>query len=256
MSAAPREAELSASVPFPLGPLCVFLDFDGTLVEFAPTPAVVRPDGALVELLRRLAESLDGALAIVSGRSIAQIDAMLAPLRLPVAGLHGLERRTAGHAWYSPHAAPEWIDSLREPLLRHVETHPGLLLEDKGSSLAVHVRGAPQHERITRSVLSGISRALPDDALLLEGDAMFEIRSGAQNKGTAVDAFLQEAGFIDRSPLYIGDDISDGPGMDAVTRRGGMAIAVGHRMPTRFRLSGPTEVRDWLAALIAHLTAR
>ena len=256
MKAAPREAVCSPPVPFPLGPPCVFLDFDGTLVDFAPTPAQVRPDNALVELLRRLAETLDGAVAIISGRSIVDIDALLAPLRLPVAGLHGLERRTAGHILYSPQAATTSIRSLRAAVLRHVEAHPGLLLEDKGSSLAVHFRRAPQHEATTRSALRIMSLALPDEAELLEGDAVLEIRPSAPHKGTAVDAFLQEAGFVNRSPLYIGDDVSDGPGLDAVTRRGGMAIAVGHRVPACFRLSGPTEVRAWLAALIAHLTAR
>ena len=233
------------------GPLGLFLDFDGTLVEFAATPDGVRPDPALCALLERLRDRLDGAVAIVTGRRIASIDRLLAPLRLPVAGLQGVERRSADGSTEKPGAPAAWLGPLRERLAAHVAAHPGLLLEDKEFSLALHYRAAPQHEAATRVLLRSLQPDWPDDARMLEGQCVFELRPGTCDKGTALERFMAEPPFAGRRPIYLGDDEADLPAMQAAQRQRGVAIAVGMRVPAVHRLRDPSAVRGWLEALAA-----
>lgn len=236
----------------------LLLDFDGTLVEFAATPAAVRVDTELLALLERLSQRLEGALAIVSGRSIDVIDALLAPLRLPVAGMHGLERRCANGL---QHAAPDcgaWLHPAREVLRAHVEAHAGLLLEEKSHAIALHWRGAPQHAAAARRCVAQLRSALQPAPLLIDGHAVAELRDPGPDKGAALDAFLDEAPFSGRLPVYIGDDTTDLPALHRAVQRGGIAISVGaahraHRalLPeTTHHLPHPLAVRDWLAAML------
>ena len=236
--------------PFPSGAWAIFLDFDGTLVDFASTPAEVLRDAGLIALLARLDAVLHGALAIVSGRSIATLDSLLAPLQLPMAGLHGLERRTADGVLHGHAGDTAWIGPLREALRHHVDAHPGLLLEDKGLSVAVHYRRAREHEAATRSLLQQLCCSLPAEIEMLEGDAVLELRPAACNKGTAVEAFMREPPFAGRRPLFIGDDITDSDAFAFVGRSGGMAIAVGERVPAPWHLAGPMAVREWLGEVV------
>jgi trehalose 6-phosphate phosphatase len=245
---------LSAPLPLAGGPHSLFLDFDGTLVDFAATPDGVQPEPALRALLERLLDRLDGAVAIITGRRIASIDALLAPLRLPVAGLQGLERRSADGVIHRPAAPAAWLVPLRTRLRAHVESHPGLLLEDKEFSLAVHYRAAPRHEAVTRRWLQSLLTDWPEDARLLEGNCVFELRPGSSDKGTALEMFMAEVPFAGRRPIYLGDDDADLPAMRAARDRRGMAIAVGPRITALQRLKDPAAVRDWLEALAARCT--
>lgn len=233
------------------GPLGLFLDFDGTLVEFAATPDGVQPDPALCALLERLQQRLDGAVAIITGRRIASIDRLLAPLRLPAAGLQGVERRSADGRTEQPGAPPPWLEPLRARLAAHVARHPGLLLEDKEFSLALHYRAAPQHEQATRAVLRSLQPDWPADVRMLEGHCVFELRPGTCDKGTALEQFMKEPPFAGRRPVYLGDDDADLPAMQAAQRQRGIAIAVGTRVPAVHRLRDPAAVREWLEALAA-----
>lgn len=246
---------MAAGPPLPVDghECCLFLDFDGTLVELAATPDAVAPDPALVDLLDALSAALGGALAIVSGRQIATLDRLLAPLVLPAAGLHGIERRRADGTRRVPGVATPWMAAVREELRGRVARQPGLLLEDKDAALAVHYRAAPA----LRESVHGWLRAQPavrhGDAEILEGECLLEIRPAGRDKGTAVEEFLAEPPFAGRRPVFAGDDLADAAGLEAARRRGGLDIAVGARLPARWRLEGPAEVRRWLHALLARV---
>ncbi len=231
------------------GPSGLFLDFDGTLVDFATTPDGVQPDAALTTLLERLRLRFEGAVAIITGRRIASIDALLAPLQLPVAGLQGLERRDARGHVHRPAAPAVWLAPALARLRAHVATHPGLLLEDKEFSLALHYRAAPQFEAATRVLLQALLPTLPHDARLLEGNRVFELRPGSDDKGSALEKFMTEPPFRGRSPIYVGDDDADWPAMQAAERGRGLSIAVGPRLPAQHRLKDSNAVRAWLETL-------
>lgn len=226
-----------------------FLDMDGTLIEIAETPAAAETDASLLDLIRRLLVACQGAVALVSGRAMADLDRRLAGLNLPLAGQHGLERRDAAgnhfrHA--APEAAKQEIALRLQPLLQR---HPGLLLEDKGLSMAVHYRQAPQLaayvHRLLRSLVNGRAETLQ----LLKGKRVVEIKPVGFDKGTAIEAFLTEAPFRGRRPVYIGDDATDEHGFAAVNRCDGISIKVGHgRSQARYRLPDVASVRAWLAA--------
>lgn len=225
---------------------CLFLDFDGTLVDFAATPDEVRPDESLVLLLTETSALLDGAVAIVSGRPVDSLDRLLAPLRLAVAGVHGYERRAADGSFYRPTPDGATLALVREGFADFARDRPGLLLEEKSAGLALHYRRAPHLECSVRTFLLSNPALLGSDFELLEGDAVMEIKPATHNKATAVEAFLQEAPFAGRMPIYIGDDTTDCDGFAAVTRHEGMAIAVGNRVSTPWRLRDPAAVRAWL----------
>lgn len=236
-------------VPLPGVPPAVFLDFDGTVVDFAATPDGVVVDAALRRLVKRLAAALDGALAIVSGRSIAALDRLFAPLALPAAGSHGAERRPALGAVRRVAVDPGVLEPLRAELAELVRLHPPLLLEDKGAALALHFRRAPQLGPLVRAAFRSLQPRFQPAFECIEGDAVVEIRPAGASKAHAVEAFLREAPFKGRLPVFIGDDRTDLDGFAAVRARGGMAISVGPRVSAAYHLPGPPEVRQWLAAL-------
>ena len=139
---------------------CLFLDVDGTLLDIAPTPAEVRVDGELIGLLAALERAFGGAVALVSGRQLMQLDAMFAPLRLPTAGLHGVERRSAAGRVFSPTVSASGLSRARAVLAELTAGRPGLLLEDKGSSLALHYRRLPQAEEVVQLAMAEFLMAL------------------------------------------------------------------------------------------------
>jgi trehalose 6-phosphate phosphatase len=235
------------STPPPLRPdHALFLDFDGTLVEIAPSPDSIVLDPMLPEVLSRLAQALGGALAIVSGRPIGDIDRWLAPLKLPCAGVHGAERRDgAGQLCI---AAPAELVPVAAQLQALVDAHPGLLLERKSASVALHYRQAPELEPVCRAALAELLAPLPG-LRLLQGKQVFEVLSPAVSKGHAIEAFLQEPPFAGRQPLFVGDDVTDEDGFEAVQRHGGVAAKVGPgESGASCRLDSPAAVRQWLFA--------
>jgi trehalose 6-phosphate phosphatase len=239
-----------SSVPPPVLPpdaaYCMFLDLDGTLVDIAPTPAEVQLDASLVNLLAETAHLLDGALAIVSGRSIEGVDALLQPLLVAASGLHGYERRSVDGSLCRPFVDLTRLGQVRSDLVNFVADHPGLLMEDKSVGVAVHFRAAPHLAVAVREYLRVQSLHLGSAFGLLEGDAVIEIKPVSHNKATAVDAYMREEPFRGRFPIYIGDDHTDQDGFGAVTQRHGMAIAVGNRVSTQWRLRDPAAVTAWL----------
>jgi len=235
--------------PAAAAPLCLFLDVDGTLLDIAPTPDSVRVDPALVDLLRELDRVFDGALALISGRPIVEIDDLFAPLLLSVAGVHGCERRDASGHWYRPSLVGAELESIRADLRDFLTQLHGTLLEDKGCALAVHFRQAPYlEEKLRLKLCTYLSRAKEYE--LLEGDHVIEIKPAAHNKATAIEAFMQAAPFVGRSPIYIGDDKTDLDGFAAVRRFKGKALSVGDRVRADQRLANPAAVREWLEALV------
>jgi trehalose 6-phosphate phosphatase len=239
----------SRDAPAPQTRWCLFLDVDGTLLEIAPTPDAVQVEESLKKLLLRVRDALDGAIALVSGRSLQQLDELFAPERWPAAGLHGLERRGADeriqHA--GPHA-PALADA-RVALAELANRSPGTLVEDKGRSLALHYRAVPGLESSLRREIRGIATRLGDDYHVLEGNRVFEVKPRAATKADAIRAFLAEPPFAGRRPMFIGDDITDLDGFAAVERAGGISVAVGDRVQAQSRVASPRDVRALLADL-------
>ena len=228
----------------------LFLDLDGTLVGIAPTPDAARPTGHLVALLESASRHVGSALAIVSGRPIREIDRILAPLELPMAGLHGLERRSAGGAYTPPPALPRF-DELRAALARFAADRPGLLLEDKGAALALHYRARPELGAAAAAVVEEALGGARGGIAVQHGKAVVELRPEGADKGAAVGAFMSESPFAGRRPVFAGDDITDEAAFRAVRRRGGVAVRVGDEAATaaEWRLADVAAVHAWLADL-------
>ncbi|MFT3717462.1 trehalose-phosphatase [Pseudorhodoferax sp.] len=238
----------------PLAPLldadrsALFLDFDGTLVELAPEPdAIVIPD-TLVPLLAALRTRLGGALAVVSGRAVGAIDTFLHPLDLPVAGVHGSERRAAdGSLVLLPAPSLDAVERAAADLLRR---HPALALEPKRGALALHYRQAPQLEALCGEVMQAAVAASPGVSLL-HGKMVFEAKSALADKGMAIGAFLGEPPFAGRTPVFLGDDTTDEPGFAAAQQHGGTGIKVGPgTTQARHRIAHPAAVRAALQAWV------
>lgn len=242
-------AKLSPPPPARLG-WAYFLDVDGTLVEFAPSPDEVRVEPDLLALLKRLDGASGGGLALVSGRALSDLDARLDGLRVPMAGQHGLERRDAlGGIHLS--ATPLPHQAIRNLLLSELKTHPGLLLEDKGMTLALHYRQAPALGAYVHRLLAGLARRLGGDYTLQKGKYVLELKPGAADKGKAITTYLAEPPFAGRHPVFIGDDVTDERGFEAVNRLGGLSIKVGPgKTAACHRLADVAAVRAWLAAAL------
>lgn len=223
----------------------VFLDFDGTLVDLAETPDTVVVAPGLVQVLASLGERLQGRLAIVSGRPIAQIDAMLAPLKLPVAGVHGAERRDYNGQLHIA-TAPS-LDAAQLILRALVLAHDGLLLEEKRGALALHYRLAPGLREQCEQAMAAALAAAPG-TVLLHGKMVLELKPAATNKGSAVAEFLQEAPFKGHKPVFVGDDTTDEAGIAYAQELGGIGVKVGAGpSAARCRLDSPQALHAQLA---------
>lgn len=229
---------------------CLFLDVDGTLLELAATPDSVHVDDALLGLLSRVSRALQGAVALVSGRPISELDRLFRPRRWPAAGVHGLERRDAQGHWHVAALRDEGAMTHARERLRQLSGRlPGTLFEDKGFSVAVHYRGAPDAEEDLRRESRLIARETGGNFLLLEGHKVLELCPKGASKAGAIRAFLGEPPFADRRPIFLGDDVTDEAALADVERMGGLSIAVGDRVNGMLRLSGPRDVRAFLEDL-------
>ncbi|HEY2684248.1 MAG TPA: trehalose-phosphatase [Steroidobacteraceae bacterium] len=231
---------------------CLFLDIDGTLVEFTDTPSETHTDLDVRTLLTDLAAKLDGALALVSGRELRTIDALFGPLNLPAAGLHGVERRDAAGEIHGGSASDPKLNGARAALNQLVLSYPGTLIEDKGPNLAVHFRLAPHFADAVRRAVFAIAAPLIDSYQLQEGAQVIELKPRGFSKGSAVDAFMKEAPFKGRIPVFIGDDLTDMDGFAAVEKSGGVSIGVGDRVRAQYHLNGVREVRAYLRAFVTN----
>lgn len=227
----------------------LFLDVDGTLLEIAATPDAVEVPAHAVAAIAAAYERLSGAVALISGRSIPDLDRLFAPLVLPAAGSHGAQRRTAAGLFSGRQDAAR-LAPARALLMRWVMAHPGALLEDKQDSLALHYRNVPQLEPGARRAVAEAINAVGPAFHVQEGKMVLEIKARATSKGQAIEEFMEEAPFKGRRPVFIGDDLTDEAGFEAVNRLGGHSIAVGAVRPTRarWRLRDASHVLGWLRA--------
>ena len=248
---APRESATVQAVPHPTTAWCLFLDVDGTLLELADHPGAVFVDSELRTLLSGLRSAANGAVALISGRTLQDLDGLFSDSKLPLAGLHGCERRDANGKLHVAPVALEQLSQVREGLKRMVSRHPGLMLEDKGAGLALHFLKARELEHELRAEVSLLAAPLVPHFALLDGHAVIEVKPAAHTKESAVSAFMEEEPFRGRLPIFIGDDRTDYAGFAAVRRFGGLAVAVGDRVKADWWLPGPAAVRKWLAQLAA-----
>ena len=208
----------------------------------------VDPD--LADLLERLRSALSGAVALVSGRPIAELDRIFAPRVWPAAGVHGLERRDALGTRHLRHVVDEGMLAVARYRLRRLSEHlPGTLFEDKGLTVALHYRQVPQHAPRIRREARRIADELGGDFQVLEGRKVVELRPGGATKADAVRDFLREAPFAGRRPVYIGDDITDAEALREAERLGGVSVAVGDRVRGMMRVAGPQHVRSLLGTM-------
>lgn len=249
---------MSSLPPRPQAPRqwAFFLDIDGTLIEHAERPDAVHADPGLVQLLAALRAATGGAVALISGRPVSFVDALLAPLRLPVAGLHGIERRDALGRLHSQPMSAQPLRHAAVELAARASRHAGLLFEDKGLSLALHYRQAPQLEAVAREIAAAALGGLGSDFEMMCGNMVFEIKPGGRDKGAAIEDFLTEAPFEGLAPAFVGDDVTDEFGFAVVNRRGGHSIKVGAGdTAARWRLPDAAAVRAWLGGCVRDLHA-
>jgi trehalose 6-phosphate phosphatase len=227
--------------------LAYFLDIDGTLVDLADTPGAVTLKPTLPGLVEALYQSSGGAVALITGRSIADADRLFPRRRLPIAGQHGHERRSADGTVTQHRASPRALDPARRMLHLFVARHPALLLEDKGLTLALHYRRAPQLADLAHRAMDKAQVALGDGYCVHFGKRVVELAPAGRDKGLAIRAFMREAPFLGKPPVFIGDDVTDEHGFAMVNSLGGDSIKVGPG-PTaaRWRLPSVSAVLSWL----------
>jgi trehalose 6-phosphate phosphatase len=234
------------------GGAALFLDFDGTLAPIAPRPQDVQLPSWVVPTLQRLRRVLGGALVVVSGRPLADLDLFLAPLRLPAAGVHGVERRLADgrirvHSGAPPVAVVEAAQGL-------VAAHPGLLVENKPGGLALHYRLSPELEALCVQTIEAALAGCPDWQAL-RGKCVVEVKQRRVSKGAVVRAFLAEPAFAGHLPVFVGDDATDEDGIREVQAAGGFGVKVGEGASiARHRLGDVQAVSRWLVASAEHLS--
>jgi trehalose 6-phosphate phosphatase len=225
---------------------CLFLDVDGTLIELTDTPSQTFADAEIKSLLSDVTERLGGAVALISGRKIATLDELFAPLKLPAAGLHGVERRKMDGSIQGASFVDAQLARARAALLALVEAHPGTLFEDKERTIAVHFRTAPHFADAMRDAVIEIAKPLGSNYHIQGGKMLYEIKPRGFNKATAIQAFMKEAPFIGRRPVFIGDDLTDRDGFSMVEAHGGLSIAVGDHIQGQYHLDDVTAVRGLL----------
>lgn len=231
-----------------------FLDVDGTLLSLAKTPQAVLVEEPLLQLIASLHAACGGALALVSGRMISDLQDRIKLVQLPLAGLHGLERRdSSGRLWIhaTPPAAKGAIKDALGPLLAR---QPALILEDKGLTLALHYRQVPMLGAYVHRLMDQLLRMHGQGLELQRGKFVVEIKPAGVDKGTAIGEYLAESPFKDRLPVFIGDDQNDEQGFAAVNALGGVSIKVGNGPScAQFRLRDVAAVRHWLGLALTGL---
>jgi trehalose 6-phosphate phosphatase len=227
--------------------LAYFLDIDGTLVDFADSPNAVTLPAMLPSLVDALYESSGGAVALITGRSIADADRLFARRRLPMAGQHGHERRSASGVVTRHEVSPKALDPARHTLNAVVHRHPGMLLEDKGLTLALHYRRTPNLASLAHRVMHAVQNSLGDRYCVHRGRYVVELAPAGRDKGLAIRSFMREAPFRGKPMVFIGDDVTDEHGFAMVNRLGGHSIKVGPG-PTvaKWRLPSVAAVLAWL----------
>lgn len=212
-------------------PCALFLDVDGSLLDIAATPDAVVVPTTLRAALHKLHDELDGALALVSGRPIEDLDRLFHPLALPAAGAHGVEWRQRAGGEVRRETLQRFPATIREEMRALAAAGEGLLLEDKGGSVALHYRAAPAlGEALGQALASLLAAPGHDGFRLLPGKMVYEVVEANWNKATAIAHLLEHPPFAGRRPVFIGDDVTDEPAMAAMPAHGGLGLAVGREM--------------------------
>lgn len=250
-----HETDVTAHGAFARGPslegAALFLDADGTLLDIAATPEAATAPPGLAPILLKTHHALGGALAIVSGRRVEEIDRLFAPERLPASGVHGAQIRNKMNGQVEE-------DKFRIPLsiadgaAQLAQEFPGVIFEDKHEAVAVHWR---MRRPLEAEIYDRLARLLhasgAEELSILRGHCVFEIKRASVNKGVAVRAFMRGAPFAGRRPIFVGDDVTDVDGIHAARALGGHAFSVGRRLPGAVgHFENPAAVRAWLAEFV------
>src|ERR1700712_1218074 len=261
---APEDEGSPDAVPVPrslvphLDHCAILLDIDGTLLDLAPTPREVWVPPGLSETLTGLLARTSGALAMVSGRSLNDIDLIFAPLQFPAVGGHGAEMRISRENESVAMHAPPMDKELKLRLAAIAKISPGILLEDKGYSLALHYRLAPQAEKAIYDAVSAIRADLPNAPIeVLPGKFVCEIKHSGFTKATGVIELMTHAPFQGKRPVFLGDDVTDETVFAIMPGMNGLAFSVGrHAQGVAGHFDEPRDVRAWLARLLIDDAAR
>jgi len=231
--------------------IALFLDVDGTLLEIEREPGAVHVPDELCRVLGQLQTATGGALALVSGRSLDQLDRLFSPLRLNAAGLHGLERRNRSQVTRAA-PKPAILARARECLSEFAAATAGVLLEDKGLTLALHYRNAPAAAAAALAVAEAAVAESGGALDLLRGKMVCELKPPGADKGQAIAAFMAEPPFVGRRPVFAGDDVTDEAGFATINDLGGISIRIGGASPTAatFGHRDVTAVQTWLLELL------
>ena len=246
----PRSAPPATPDGFP-DRVAIFLDLDGTVLDLKPRPDEVALPPDTRDAIAVLADRLGGAIAVITGRELGDVDRIVAPLRLPVAALHGARlRRYGGGRPVSGGEAPP--ARLTAALTAFVDQRPGLALEDKGASVAVHFRATPERESEVNEHVGGLVEKFAPDHELQPGKMVMEVRPKGVDKGGALKMLMEQPPFAGRIPIVCGDDLTDEFAFEAAIALGGSAVLVGEAgrpSAATYSVSGPAALRDWLEAL-------
>jgi trehalose 6-phosphate phosphatase len=251
-----RAPSIAVSLPSPprlhAAEIALFLDVDGTLLKIEREPGAVHVPARLCDILADLQSATSGALALVSGRSLDQLDRLFSPLRLSAAGLHGLERRNlvVGVQRATPDLSV--LERARRRLAAFADANQGVLLEDKGLTLALHYRKAPA---AADDAIAVAKQAVADSKgalALLRGKMVCELKPPGFDKGRALAAFMGEPPFAGRHPVFAGDDVTDEAGFATINGIGGVSIRIGNGSPTaaRFGHEDVAAMQTWLFELL------
>jgi trehalose 6-phosphate phosphatase len=242
MPAPPDNLELSN--------IALFLDVDGTLLDIEDHPAAVSADPALIALLERLSRALGGALSLISGRTLADIDRIFTPVRFAAAGAHGAELRL--HPDNSVSSTECSLPpSIVQRMQAFAESDPRLLLEEKHGGISLHYRRAPELEEQCTAFVHGLLPEIEKDFRLIAGKMVFEFAPKEHHKGAAIGEMMQRDPFNGRTAVFVGDDVTDEDGFRAVNALGGITIRVGFSPDSEARFSLPdvAAVHRWLESI-------
>jgi trehalose 6-phosphate phosphatase len=247
----PLSGELQLPRPDELRSIALLLDVDGTILDTADTPGSVVVSGSLRASLMQLHAKCGGALALVSGRLIPNLDAVFAPLRLPAIGGHGAEMRLSGNDAAQARHVSAISGGLRKLIAEVAASDPRIILEDKGSSLAVHFRLVPQMEQTLKTKIAAIISSIAvQDLEIMPGKAVIEIKPTNFSKGEAVREMMKNPPFAHRKPIFVGDDTTDESVFKVLPMLGGVGYSVERLIPgANGTFDSPYDVRCWLARL-------
>ena len=243
-------ADLLSVPPVLTGTHAFFFDLDGTLADIKPQPHQVSIPVGVRAALRQLAQNNEGAVALISGRSMDELDALAGAGSFPLAGVHGAERRDISGQVHRIMLPPDVVHDLEEELRNALVDLPGVKLECKGMAFALHYRQAPQHQQAIAHLAQDMVRRWPELALQ-PGKCVLELKPKGVSKGEAIRTFMQELPFVNKTPVFLGDDLTDETGFTVVNQMGGYAVKVGQgATEARWRLHDVAAVHQWLLELI------